>query len=88
MALAVGVSGVECVAGEGRMCTRSGQGNGLLVTWAVGFWGSSLASFPLPSSLIKGRICYFLLHGLKTTHNCGASCNSLGASVGSSFNST
>ena len=34
MALAVGVSGVECVAGEGRMCTGSGEGaagSGLLV---------------------------------------------------------
>ena len=47
MALAVGVLGVECVVGEGRMCTRLGQGNGLLVAWAVGFWGSSPASFPL-----------------------------------------
>ena len=38
MALAVGVSGVECAAGEGRMCTRSGEGatgSGLLVAWAV-----------------------------------------------------
>ena len=63
MAFAVGVSGVECAAGEGRMCTRPGQGSGLLVPWAVGFWGSSSASFPLPSSLIKGRISSSLLHG-------------------------
>ena len=34
MALAIGVSGVECAAGEGRMCTGSGEGvvgSGLLV---------------------------------------------------------
>ena len=57
MALAVGVSGVECVAGIGKICTRSGEGavgSGLLVAWAVAlgfnfvgsglrisFWGSS-----------------------------------------------
>ena len=38
MAFAVGVSGVECAAGEDRMCTWSGEGaagNGLLVAWAV-----------------------------------------------------
>ena len=38
MALAVGVLGVECVVGEGRMCTRSREGvsgSGLLVAWAV-----------------------------------------------------
>ena len=37
MALAVGVSGVECAAGEDRMGIGSGQGSGLLVAWAVGF---------------------------------------------------
>ena len=87
MALAIGVSGVECAAGEGRMCTESGQDSGLLVAWAMGFWGPSPASFPLPSLLIKGRISSFLLLCPKTTHNCGASCNSSGASAGSSFNS-
>ena len=61
MALAVGVSGVESAVGEGKMCTGSGHGGGLLVAWAVGFWGSSPASFPLPSSLIKGRISSFFL---------------------------
>ena len=38
MALAVGVSGVECAAGVGRMCTRSREGSvgsGLLVAWAM-----------------------------------------------------
>ena len=65
MALAAGVSGIECVAGVGRMCTRSGEGaasSWLLVAWAVAlgfdfmvngrrisFWNSSPASFPLPS---------------------------------------
>ena len=64
MAFAVGVSGVEYAAGEGRMYTWLVQGSGLLVAWAVGFWGSSPASFPLPSSLIKESIYSFLLHGL------------------------
>ena len=63
MTFAVGVSGVECAVGEGRMFTGSGQGSGLLVGWAVGFKGSSPTSFPLPSSLIKGRISSSLLHG-------------------------
>ena len=38
MAFAVGVSGVECAASEGRMCTGSREGaagSGLLVAWAV-----------------------------------------------------
>ena len=38
MAFTVGVSGVECAAGEGRMCTCSREGttgSGLLVAWAV-----------------------------------------------------
>ena len=38
MALAVGVSGVECVAGEGRICIGSGKGaigRGILVAWAL-----------------------------------------------------
>ena len=59
MAVAVGVSGVECAAGEGRIYNGSREGatgSGLLVAWAVvlrlnfvgsglriGFWGSSTA---------------------------------------------
>ena len=38
MALAVGVLGIECVTGVGKMCIGSREGaagNGLLVTWAV-----------------------------------------------------
>ena len=31
MAFVVGVSGVECAAGEGRIYTGEGQGSGLLV---------------------------------------------------------
>ena len=75
MALAVGVSGVECAVGVGRMCTRSGEGaasSGLLVVWAmalgfnfmgnglrISFWGSSTTSFPLPSSVSNGEIASF-----------------------------
>ena len=67
MALKVGVSGVECAAGVGKMCRGSGEGAGgcgLLVAWAVtlgfnfvgsglriSFWGSSTPSFPLLSSV-------------------------------------
>ena len=74
-----GVSCVECAAGLGRLCTWSGEGvagSGLLVTWAVtlgfkvfgsdlriSFWVSSTVSFLLPSSINKGRIYTFLLHG-------------------------
>ena len=38
MAFVVGVSGVECAVGEGRICTGSGEGaagSGLLVAWVV-----------------------------------------------------
>ena len=38
IAFSVGVSGVECVAGVGRMCTGSREGaagNGILVAWVV-----------------------------------------------------
>ena len=75
MALAVGVLGVECAASVGRMCIRPGEGaagSGLLVAWAVTlgfnfvgsgliiiFWGSSIASFPQPFSVINGEIASF-----------------------------
>ena len=88
VAFMVGASGVNSAAGEGRVCTGSGEGSGLLVAWVVGFWGSSPASFPLPSSLDKGRISSSFFHGPYTTHNCGASCSSSGVSAGSSFNSS
>ena len=80
-ALAVGASDVECAAGVGRMCTRSREGvtgSGLLVAWAVAlgfsfvgnglrisFWGSSIATFPLPSSVINGEIASVFLDGQK-----------------------
>ena len=38
MTIAVGVSGVECAASEGKICTGSREGaagSGLLVAWAV-----------------------------------------------------
>ena len=84
----VGASGVNCAAGEGRVCTRSGEGSGLLVAWVVGFWGSSPSSFPLPSSLDKGMISSSFFHGPYTTHNCGASYSSSGAFASPSFNSS
>ena len=71
VAFPVGAPGVGCAAGEGRIYTWSVEGaigNGLLVAWAVavgfnsmgnGFettsLGSSIASFPLPSSVSIGR---------------------------------
>ena len=79
MALVVGVSGVECVAGVGRMCTGSGEGaagSGLLVAWVVAlgsnfvgsgvrlsFRGSSIVSFPLPSLVSNGEIVSSFLNG-------------------------
>ena len=44
--------GVNCVVAR----VYTGDGSGLLVAWVMGLWGSSLASFPLLSSLNKGRI--------------------------------
>ena len=38
MTFVVGVSGVECVVGEGRICPGLGEGavgSGILVAWAV-----------------------------------------------------
>ena len=84
LALVVGASGVGCGAGEGRIYTWSVEGttgSGLLVAWAVamgfnsmgnGFktssWGSSTISFPLPFSVIKGRISSFFSLRKTTTH--------------------
>ena len=47
MALAVGVSGVECAAGVGRMCTGSGEGatgNRLLMAWEVALGSNFVGS--------------------------------------------
>ena len=92
LALGAGALGVNCVAGVncavGRVYTGSRDGSGLLVAWVVGFWGSSLASFPLLSSLNNGRISSSFFHGPYTIPNCGASCSSSGgASTDSTFNS-
>ena len=63
IALAVGVSGVESAAGASKMCIGSGEGvagseqrgSGLRIS----FWGSSIASFPLPSSVSNEEIASF-----------------------------
>ena len=83
MTFAVGVSGVECAAREERMCTGSREGaagSGLLVAWAMAlgfnfmgigrriiFFGSSPASFPLPSSVSIGEITSFFSYGQATS---------------------
>ena len=70
----MGASGVGCAACVGKIYTWSVEGatgSGLFVAWAVvvgfnsvgngfetSFWGSSTIFFPLPSSVIKGRISY------------------------------
>ena len=67
MAFVVGALGVDCAAGvgcaAGRIYTSSEEGasgSGLLVAWAVDFWGSSISSFPLPSSVSIGEVFCFL----------------------------
>ena len=64
-ASAVGASssGKGCAAG--RVYTRSGKGDsgsGLFFAWAVDFWGSSISSFPLPSSVSIGGFLLFVVH--------------------------
>ena len=59
VAFVVGVLGMGCAAGEGRICT----GSGLFFAWAVDFWGSSISSFPLPSSVIKAMTCSSFFQG-------------------------
>ena len=83
-ALGAGDAGFGFAVGMGNMYT----GSGLFWGWSVDFWGSYPASFPLLSSLNKGRISSYFFHGPYITHNCGASCNSSGSSAGSSFNSS
>ena len=84
----VGASEVGCGAGEGRIYSWS-VGSGHLMAWAVDFWGFSISSFPLLSSLNKGRIYSSFFHGPYTIPNCGASCSSSGgASTDSTFNSS
>ena len=60
MAFPVGASGVGCAAS--RIYTRLGEGasgNGLFVAWALDFWGSSISSFLLPSSVSIGEVSSF-----------------------------
>ena len=80
----VGASGVGCAACVGKIYTWSVEGvagSGLFVAWAVavgfnsvgnGFetssWGSYTISFPLPSSVIKGRISSWFSLGKTTSH--------------------
>ena len=57
--LALGAAGFEFAAGVGSMYTWSSEGaisSGLFWGWSVDFLGSSPGSFPLLSSLNKGRI--------------------------------
>ena len=87
--LALGAAGFEFAAGAGSMYTWSSEGatgSRLFWGWSVDFLGSSPGSFPLLSSLNKGRISSSFFHGPYITLNCGASCSSSGSSVGSSFN--
>ena len=57
VAFMVGVSGFECVAGVGKIYTESIGGRDKLCSWC-----SSTASFPLPSSVNKGRVSSFFSH--------------------------
>ena len=89
--LGPGVACVDFGAGEGRIYTWSSEGttgSGLFWGWSVDFLGSSPGSFPLLSSLIKGRICSSFFQGQKVTPDSGASCSSSGASTDSIFNSS
>ena len=64
VAFLVGASGVGCAAG--RVYTRSGEGasgSGLFMAWTVDFWGFSISSFPLPSSVSIGEVSSFFSHG-------------------------
>ena len=92
VAFIVGALGVDCAVEEGRILIWSVEGatgSGHLVAWVMGFWGSSPASFPLLSSLNKGRISSSFFHGPYTIPNCGASSSSSGgSSTDSTFNSS
>ena len=73
----VGVLGVDCVAGVGKMYTWSVEGatgSGQLVAWAValgfnlgigrmiGSWVPSTVSYPLLSSVNNGEVASFFSH--------------------------
>ena len=103
LTLALGASGVGCASGVGRIYTWSVEGatgSGLLVAWAVevgfnyvgnGFetssWGSSTISFPLPSSVIKGKISSWFSLGKTTSHIYEDSDNPSDNSIKSSISS-
>ena len=73
VAFMMGALGFECAASVGKMDTWSlegATGSGLLL--GNGFkrssWGSSTIFFPLPSSVIKGKISFFFSLGKTTSH--------------------
>ena len=73
VAFGYGVSGVGYALAVGKMYSWSVEGatgSGLLVGngFKTSSWGSSTVSFPLPSSVIKGRIYSFISLGKTTTH--------------------
>ena len=57
MAFVVGVSGVECAAGVGRICTWSVEGRCKLC-----FWSSSSVSLSLPSLINIREVSSFFSH--------------------------
>ena len=64
VAFVVGVSGIGYAAG--RVYTWSGEsasGSGLFMARAVDFWGFSIFSFPLPSSVSIREVSSFFSHG-------------------------
>ena len=59
-AAGAGSLGKGCAVG--RVYTRSREGasgSRLFVAWAVDFWGSSISSFQLPSSVSIGEVSSF-----------------------------
>ena len=62
VAFVVGVLGVDCVAGGGKIYTWS-VGSGHFMAWAVDFWGFSISSFLLPSSVNIREVSSFFSHG-------------------------
>ena len=70
MAFVVGVLGVGCVAGEGRIYSwpvEGATGSGHFMAWVVDFWGFSISSFQLPSSVNIGEVSSFFSYGQTAT---------------------
>ena len=64
--LGAGAAGFEFAAGVGIIYTWSvewASGSGLFMAWAVDFWGFSISSFPLPSSVSIEEVSSFFPHG-------------------------